>query len=136
MKKNGYKGRYRKILSCAVAVLLFFLQPCSVLAAEMPQTGELSSQAETDQSETDLIDSVKYIVEFEALAEEDAYFPCMYKPMLGELEGSMDIQAEGQLYRWPQVKGYYIHQKNLFRLMIKETEEAKDELSDLSDSEA
>ena len=87
MKKNGYKGRYRKILSCAVAVLLFFLQPCSVLAAEMPQTGELSSQAETDQSETDLIDSVKYIVEFEALAEEDAYFPCMYKPMLEELQG-------------------------------------------------
>ncbi len=59
-----------------------------------------------------------------------------YMPMLGELEGSMDIQAEGQIYRWPQVKGYYIHQKNLFRLMIKETEEAKDELSDLSDSEA
>lgn len=59
-----------------------------------------------------------------------------YMPMLGELEGSLSIQAEGRLYEWPRVKGYYIHQKNLFRLMIKETEEAQDELSDLPDSEA
>lgn len=58
-----------------------------------------------------------------------------YMPMLGELEGSLFIQTDGEQYQWPQVKGYYIHQKNLFRLMIKETGEEKDELSDLSDSE-
>lgn len=59
-----------------------------------------------------------------------------YMPMLGELEGSLAIQAEGQLHRWPQVKGYYIHQKNLFRLMIKESGEEQNELSDIPDIEA
>lgn len=59
-----------------------------------------------------------------------------YMPMLGELEGSLEIQAEGRLHQWLQVKGYYIHQKNLFRLMIKEAGEGQDELSNLSDIEA
>lgn len=58
-----------------------------------------------------------------------------YMPMLGELEGSLSIQAEGRLYEWPRLKGYYIHQKNLFRLMIKEAWEEQDELPDLSDTE-
>ena len=85
MRKSGYKGRYLKILSYMMAALMFFLQPCSVLAAEISQTGELFQSEETGQEETGSIDSIKYIVGFEALAEEDTYFPCMYKPMLEEL---------------------------------------------------
>lgn len=71
MRKIGHKRRYIKILSYMMVALMAFLQPCSVLAAEISQTEEL----------------LRYIVGFEALAEEDSYFPCMYKPMLEELQG-------------------------------------------------
>ena len=46
-----------------------------------------------------------------------------YMPMLGEIEGNLAIEAEGRVYEWKQVEGYYIHQKNLFRLMIKAQKE-------------
>ena len=85
MRKIGYKGRYIKILSYMMAALMALLQPCSVLAAEMSQTEELLRSEEAAQPESGSVDSVKYIVRFEALAEEDTYFSCMYKPMLEEL---------------------------------------------------
>lgn len=59
-----------------------------------------------------------------------------YMPMLGEIDGSLSIQAEGRVYEWKGIEGYYIHQKNLFRLMIKAEKEDGYELSDLSDSQA
>jgi len=46
-----------------------------------------------------------------------------YMPMLGEIDGNLAIEAEGRIYEWNQVEGYYIHQKNLFRLMIKSQKE-------------
>jgi len=53
---------------------------------ETDQQVESSPSKETAQPGTDLEDSVKYIVAFEALAEEDAYFSCMYKPTSEELQ--------------------------------------------------
>lgn len=77
------------------------------------------------------IDHVDFIrvksKEYSLLIMED------YMPMLGELKGSLSIQAEGKLYEWNQVEGYYIHQKNLFRMMIKVEKEETHELSHLSD---
>jgi len=87
MRKIGHKRRYIKFLSYMIAVLMAFLQPCSALAAEMSQTEDAIQSEETVQPEAGSIDSVKYIVKFEALSEEDAYFSCMYKPMLEELLG-------------------------------------------------
>ena len=87
MRKIGHKRRYIKFLSYMIAVLMAFLQPCSALAAEMSQTEDVIQSEETVQPEAGSIDSVKYIVKFEALSEEDAYFSCMYKPMLEELLG-------------------------------------------------
>ena len=87
MRKIGHKRKYIKFLSYMIAVLMAFLQPCSALAAEMSQTEDVIQSEETVQPEAGSIDSVKYIVKFEALSEEDAYFSCMYKPMLEELLG-------------------------------------------------
>ncbi|MBD5458682.1 MAG: hypothetical protein HDR27_08955, partial [Lachnospiraceae bacterium] len=86
MRKIGHTGRYIKILSYMTAASMALLQPCSILAAEMSQTEELPQPEEKIESEADFMDNVKYIVAFDALAEEDAYFPCMYKPMLEELQ--------------------------------------------------
>ncbi|MDE5931605.1 MAG: SH3 domain-containing protein, partial [Lachnospiraceae bacterium] len=91
MRKNGHTGRYIHILSYMMAALLIFLQPCSVLAAEMGQPAD-------DMMDTTVF--VKYIVAFEALAEEDAYFSCMYKPTLEELSGvfpeTISVWLEGE----------------------------------------
>lgn len=103
MKKNGHTGKFIKIISYMMAALLAFLQPCSVLAAELDRQTEAGQQLESDQqgeqdqqtepdqqAEQPAVDdtaSVKYIAAFGELAEEDAYFPCMYKPMLEELMG-------------------------------------------------
>ncbi|MDE7339430.1 MAG: Ig-like domain-containing protein [Lachnospiraceae bacterium] len=87
MRKLGHKRRYIKFLSYMMVALMALLQPCSALAAEMSQPEDVIQSEDTVQPEAGSIDSVKYIVGFEALAEEDAYFPCMYKPMLEELLG-------------------------------------------------
>lgn len=79
------------------------------------------------------IDHVDFIrvksKEYSLLIMED------YMPMLGEIDGSLSIQAEGRVYEWEQVEGYYIHQKNLFRMMIKVEKEGTHELPHLSDPE-
>ncbi|MCM1174904.1 MAG: Ig-like domain-containing protein [Blautia sp.] len=105
MRKKGHTGRTLKILSYMMAAWMAFLQPCVVLAAEMSGPEELPLPKEEKQTEevtqpeeisrpeegslpkTEDTASVKYIVAFGALAEEDSYFPCMYKPALEELPG-------------------------------------------------
>ncbi|MCD8078469.1 MAG: hypothetical protein LUE63_08895 [Lachnospiraceae bacterium] len=49
-----------------------------------------------------------------------------YMPTLGELRGDLTVEAEGKTFRWENVNGFYIHQNNLFRFMLREerTEEA------------
>lgn len=46
-----------------------------------------------------------------------------YMPLLGELEGNLTIQAQGETLSLEDVHGFYIHQNNLFRLMLKEKRE-------------
>lgn len=99
MRKYEYTGWYMKTLSYIMAALMILIQPCNVLAAEVDLTGEELSSEETELSTgeeltteeelpmADDMASVKYITAFEPLAEEDTYFPCMYKPMLEELAG-------------------------------------------------
>ncbi|MCD7807494.1 MAG: hypothetical protein LUH19_09195 [Lachnospiraceae bacterium] len=43
-----------------------------------------------------------------------------YMPTLGELNGDLTIQAQGQVTSWENIRGFYIHKDNLFRLMIRE----------------
>lgn len=43
-----------------------------------------------------------------------------YMPTLGEIDGDLTVEAEGKTYRWEKVNGFYIHQDNLFRFMIRE----------------
>ena len=82
--------------------------------------------------------TVIYHVDFIRVKSRDYSLLIMedYMPMLGEIDGDLSIQAEGKAYEWTEIEGYYIHQKNLFRLMIKAEKEEGYELSDLSDSEA
>ena len=90
MRKNVHTGRKIGFLSFMMAALMAFMQPCSVLAAEMDGLAaedELSSEEDLpEEEETPEADgTVKEIVAFEELAEEETYYPCMYKPMLEEL---------------------------------------------------
>ena len=93
MRKRGHTGWSVRILSYMMTVLMVFLQPCGVLAAEMGGSAadgglpaaDMDLQPEEEAPETDSV--VKYIVAFEALAEEETYYPCMYKPTLEELLG-------------------------------------------------
>lgn len=43
-----------------------------------------------------------------------------YMPLLGEVEGNVTIQARGDTTSLENIHGFYIHQNNLFRLMLKE----------------
>lgn len=93
MRKHRYTGWYMKILSYIMAALMMFMQPCSVLASETDLAGAELSAADIEQTTGEELQtaddtaSVKYITAFEPLAEEDTYFPCMYKPMSEELAG-------------------------------------------------
>lgn len=46
-----------------------------------------------------------------------------YLPVLGEIEGDLTIQSDEETFRLEDIYGFYIHQNNLFRLMLKEKRE-------------
>lgn len=46
-----------------------------------------------------------------------------YMPLLGELEGDLTVRAQGETFSLENIHGFYIHQNNLFRLMLKEKRE-------------
>ncbi len=97
MRKIWQSGHHIRYVACAMAVIVGLLPPCAVIAAQEGTSEEDISEesaAEKDSSEenTSKEDSVSengtdtaYITAFEPLAEEDAYFSCMYKPGLEEL---------------------------------------------------
>ncbi|MGE5455537.1 MAG: hypothetical protein ACM3O4_00300 [Ignavibacteriales bacterium] len=43
-----------------------------------------------------------------------------YLPIIGEIEGSIDIQSTNDTIRYEEIKGYYMHANNIFNLIIKE----------------
>ncbi len=43
-----------------------------------------------------------------------------YLPMLGEIEGSVDIKNEDIEINYKQIKAFYMNSGNVFNLMIKE----------------
>ncbi len=94
MKKTGCTQRYIKYICGAMAVVLGLIRPYAALAVEQGQeTVQGTEEADQtvqesesiSQNEIDGTVQLQYITGFEALAEEDAYFPCMYKPALEEL---------------------------------------------------
>lgn len=46
-----------------------------------------------------------------------------YMPVLGEIEGSLTIQADEETVTLEDIYGFYVMQDNLFRLMLKEKRE-------------
>ena len=94
MRKNGRTRHYIRYLSCVMAAVLGLLQPCAVMAVENHE----SEVSDSDSQESE--DQVIYITAFESLAEEDAYFPCMYKPALEELVSvfpeTLSVWTEGE----------------------------------------
>ena len=105
MRKTRRTRSYIKYLCCIMAVVIGLLQPYAALAVEEAQSPAEDTQ-EPIQDVQDTIsengsdtDQMQYITGFEALAEEDAYFPCMYKPGLEELlsvfPGTIWIWTEG-----------------------------------------
>ncbi|MCM1253872.1 MAG: hypothetical protein NC321_13710 [Clostridium sp.] len=82
MRKTGRTRHHIKYISCIMALILGILQPCAVVAVEESE----ASVSDSDNKETESTENeVIYITAFEPLAEEDSYFPCMYKPALEEL---------------------------------------------------
>ena len=43
-----------------------------------------------------------------------------YLAMVGRVEGSVEIETEKETIRKENIEGYYIHQHNQFKLLIKE----------------
>ncbi|MCM1121463.1 MAG: Ig-like domain-containing protein [Eubacterium sp.] len=94
MKKSRPTRRHIKYLFCVIAAVIGLSQPWAALAVEeeedMTQNAVQEDMQESADEDNDVentadVDEVKYIAEFETFAEEDAYFPCMYKPALEEL---------------------------------------------------
>ena len=46
-----------------------------------------------------------------------------YLPVIGEIEGELTVQSDSETFRLEDIYGFYIHQDNLFRLMLKEKRE-------------
>ena len=46
-----------------------------------------------------------------------------YMPVLGEIDGDVTIQTEDETYTLQGIYGFYMHQDNQFRLMLKEKRE-------------
>ena len=46
-----------------------------------------------------------------------------YIPVIEEIEGDMPVQSDSETFRLEDIYGFYIHQDNLFRLMLKEKRE-------------
>ncbi len=94
MRKNGRTRHYIRYLSCVMAAVLGLLQPCAVMAVENHE----SEVRDSDSQESE--DRIIYITAFEPLAEEDTYFPCMYKPALEELVSvfpeTLSVWTEGE----------------------------------------
>ncbi|MDE5596205.1 MAG: SH3 domain-containing protein, partial [Lachnospiraceae bacterium] len=94
MRKNGRTRHYIRYLSCVMAAVLGLLQPCAAMAVENHE----SEVSDTDSQESK--DEIIYITAFEPLAEEDAYFPCVYKPTLEELVSvfpeTLSVRTEGE----------------------------------------
>ncbi|MCM1156726.1 MAG: SH3 domain-containing protein [Roseburia sp.] len=91
MRKPGYTRRPIRWISCMLALVIGLSQPCFVMAEE-------SVELPVEDAET--TGFIRYITAFTELAEEDAYFPCMYKPMLEEIISvfpeSLFVQLEGE----------------------------------------
>ena len=45
-----------------------------------------------------------------------------YLPIIGEIEGSIDIKGEDVDLNFPKIKAFYMNSNNVFNLMIKEVE--------------
>lgn len=45
-----------------------------------------------------------------------------YLPIIGELEGSIDIKGEDINLSFPKIKAFYMNSNNVFNLMIKEVD--------------
>ncbi len=83
MRKIGRTRQHIRYVSCMIAAVIGLLQPCAALAVEEANT-EVIQEEGTEEGASEG-NAVNYITAFEKLAEEDAYFPCMYKPSLEEL---------------------------------------------------
>ena len=46
-----------------------------------------------------------------------------YLPVLGEIDGDVTIQSEDEVFALEGIYGFYMHQDNQFRLMLKEKRE-------------
>ncbi|MBS6396013.1 MAG: hypothetical protein KH452_02495 [Clostridiales bacterium] len=46
-----------------------------------------------------------------------------YMPVLGEIDGDVTIQSEDEIFTLEGIYGFYMHQDNQFRLMLKEKRE-------------
>ena len=45
-----------------------------------------------------------------------------YLPIIGDVEGSIDIKGEDLDIKYPKIRAFYMNSKNVFNLMIKEVE--------------
>ena len=45
-----------------------------------------------------------------------------YLPIIGELEGSIDIKGEDINLYFPKIKAFYMNSNNVFNLMVKEVD--------------
>ena len=98
MRKNGHMRRHigcaAKALLCVMIRVIGSLQPCIAIAME-----QIDQVSDDSGDYTGNLGSVKYITAFAELPEEDAYLPCMYKPLLEELYGvfpeMLYVQIEG-----------------------------------------
>lgn len=45
-----------------------------------------------------------------------------YLPIIGDVEGSIDIKGEDIDIKFPKIRAFYMNSKNVFNLMIKEVE--------------
>lgn len=47
-----------------------------------------------------------------------------YTPSIGEVEGTVTIVSDTQSVKLENIRGFYLHKKNVFRLMIRDQEES------------
>ena len=45
-----------------------------------------------------------------------------YLPIIGEIDGSIDIKGEDVDLSFPKIEAFYMNSKNVFNLMVKEVE--------------
>ena len=45
-----------------------------------------------------------------------------YLPIIGEIEGSIDIKGDDIDLSYPKIEAFYMNSKNVFNLMVKEVE--------------